>query len=55
VELDGENTVVIVTHAGFPLEATYKHSEFHWTVTMNVLKKFVENAEIGHATETKAI
>lgn len=40
---DGESTVLTVSAANFPTEAIYKHLAFYWNVTIELLKKFIEN------------
>ena len=46
---------VEVTHGRFPLEANAKHANFHWGVTVPVLKNLIERGQgPGKETEWKS-
>ena len=46
---------VEVTHGRFPLEANAKHANFHWGVTLPVLKNLIERGQgPGKETEWKS-
>lgn len=42
VEQENE-TLLTLNLSNFPTEAIYKHVEFYWGSTLNILKKFVES------------
>jgi uncharacterized protein YndB with AHSA1/START domain len=50
VEPRGGQTIFSVTHEHFASEAAYKHSNFHWAVTLKFFKEFVES-EVSRAAE----
>lgn len=39
---DGPQTLLELDLANFPTESHYKHIDFYWTVTLEILKRFVE-------------
>ncbi len=45
----GDGTSLTVTLSGFPTVAIFKHLEFYWRGTINILKKFVEKRWFGLA------
>ena len=45
----GEGTALTVTLSRFPTSAIFKHLEFYWRGTINILKKFVERSWSGLA------
>jgi uncharacterized protein YndB with AHSA1/START domain len=38
-----KQTTLALTLSNFPTETIYKHFEFYWGVTLEVLKKYIEN------------
>jgi uncharacterized protein YndB with AHSA1/START domain len=41
----GERTVLTLTLSNFPNESIYKHLSFYWNVTLEVLKRMIEEQE----------
>ncbi len=39
---DGDQTLLELDLTNFPTESHYKHIDFYWTVTLKILKRFVE-------------
>jgi hypothetical protein len=40
---EGDGALLELNLTNFPTESHYKHIDFYWTVTLEVLKRFVEN------------
>jgi uncharacterized protein YndB with AHSA1/START domain len=38
-------TALTVTHSNIVGDATYKHSEFYWNVTIDIMKRLIENSD----------
>src|SRR5688572_25589644 len=54
VTADGDDTILEVTHGRFPLETDAKHANFHWTVTLPVLKDLIESSRGPRAEPVEA-
>ncbi len=39
-----DHTLLELTLSNFPTESHYKHIDFYWTITLDVLKRFVEES-----------
>ena len=45
-------TVLTLTISNFPTESIYKHLAFYWNVTLEVLKRMIENKPINKISST---
>jgi hypothetical protein len=41
----GERTILTLSLSNFPNESIYKHLSFYWNVTLEVLKRMIEEQE----------
>ncbi|WP_426670156.1 SRPBCC family protein [Mucilaginibacter sp. McL0603] len=42
LQREGDHTLLELSLSNFPTESHYKHIDFYWTITLDVLKRFVE-------------
>jgi uncharacterized protein YndB with AHSA1/START domain len=42
LQQEGDHTLLELNLSNFPTESHYKHIDFYWTITLEVLKRFLE-------------
>jgi uncharacterized protein YndB with AHSA1/START domain len=47
LQQEDDHTLLELDLSNFPTESHYKHIDFYWTVTLEVLKRFVEESHTG--------
>jgi BarA-like signal transduction histidine kinase len=51
-----DQTLLELNLSNFPTESHYKHLDFYWTITLQVLKRFVEDRKlINHPVTSKKL
>jgi uncharacterized protein YndB with AHSA1/START domain len=46
LQQEGDHTLLELNLSNFPTESHYKHIDFYWTITLEVLKRFLEERQI---------
>jgi uncharacterized protein YndB with AHSA1/START domain len=53
---EGDHTLLELDLSNFPTESHYKHIDFYWTITLQVLKRFVEDRKLlNHPVTSKKL
>jgi len=56
LELTKENSTSLnVRISNFPTESIFKHWQFYWSVTIEVLKRFIESTQQGTLTKNDSV